>query len=186
MAIGCGGKDTQSSGPSPGALFRRAIKFGSDIGRPVPVVDNDDSDDITDLQAQTPPRLPSLNDTAILNFQFDPTQPVSSNVCNSMIEGLQNVQCAMVDTGCSPQSVFTVILERCLTQSRPANATYIGAFGSKRLHSNVIGKLKMSTVDKGYRRRLTSTRNPPCVTASWGEIDQNKELYITQQHKTKP
>eukprot|EP01043_Picozoa_sp_COSAG02_P116477 COSAG02_NODE_52898_length_305_cov_0.747573_1_plen_35_part_01 len=31
-----------------------------------------------------------------------------------------------------------------------------------------------------------STRNPPCVTASLGEIDQNKELYITQQHKTKP
>ena len=86
MAIGCGGKDTQSSGPSPGALFRRAIKFGSDTGRPVPVVDNDDNDDITDLQAQTPPRLPSLNDTAILNFQFDPTQPVSSNVCNSMID----------------------------------------------------------------------------------------------------
>eukprot|EP01047_Picozoa_sp_COSAG01_P121091 COSAG01_NODE_49863_length_368_cov_1.133829_1_plen_29_part_10 len=28
-----------------------------------------------------------------------------------------------------------------------------------------------------------STRNPPCVTASLGEIDQNKELYITQQHK---
>ena len=26
-----------------------------------------------------------------------------------------------------------------------------------------------------------STRNPPCVTASWGEIDQNKELYIAQQ-----
>ena len=24
-----------------------------------------------------------------------------------------NVQCAMVDTGCSPQSVFTVFLERC-------------------------------------------------------------------------
>ena len=71
MAIGCGGKDTQSSGPSPGALFRRAIKFGSDIGRPVPVVDNDDNDDVTDFRAQTSPRSLSLNDTAILGFQFD-------------------------------------------------------------------------------------------------------------------
>ena len=76
------------------------------------------------------------------------TQPVSGNVCNSIAKGLLNVQCAMLDTGCSPQSVFTVLLECCLTKSRPASATYRGAFGSKRLHSNVTGRLKMKIVDK--------------------------------------
>ena len=43
-----------------------------------------------------------------------------------------------------------------------------------------------TVVETRISSSTTSTRNPPCATASWGEIDQNKELYITQQQKTKP
>ena len=44
-----GNQDLPSTGPSPGALFRHAIDFGSATIRPAPVADNDDSDDVTDL-----------------------------------------------------------------------------------------------------------------------------------------
>ena len=60
-------------------------------------------------------------------------KPAIPNVCNSMIEGMQNVQSAMLDTGCTPQSVFTTGLELCLVDARPADANYRGAFGTKRL-----------------------------------------------------
>ena len=74
------------------------------------------------------------------------------------------------------QPLYTVARRRpCISSSYWGLIDF--RMGTPRLKIQVILRISSSTM---------STRNPPCVTASWGEIDQNKELYITQQQKTKP
>jgi len=67
--------------------------------------------------------------------------------CNSF-SASKHKMCGLLDTGCTPQSVFTAGIARYLTNKCESTATYRGAFGPSSLQSEVCGNLTMRIINE--------------------------------------